>query len=204
MSALAVPLIIAGAGVQAYSSYQQGQAQKEQAKFQAQQAESRAKWQDYNAKVAEREAEAQRQAMEIESAQQRRQAKQIKGRQRAIYGASGVTMEGPPLLVAEDTAAQLELENSLLRTAGNRKAMMFEQQSMYDRADAAASRSTSRMYQSSSSYYGQQGAWGAAGSLLSGAGQASYMSSQMSNPSVSAEFEGMANKADNWLNQPTW
>lgn len=123
MTGLEVPTLLAiaaigtsaaGAGIAAYGAYQQGRSAQQQAK-------ATAAWQRYNAKVAQRNAEYVRQqqvmeearrkkAVEFEALQAERRRNEILAKQRAIIGATGVTMEGSPLLVAEDTAEQLALE----------------------------------------------------------------------------------------------
>ena len=163
MTGFEIPLMIAGIGLQAYSTYQQGRSD-------AQQAKQVAAWHAYNARQAEREAEAERKALEIEAQQHKRRAKQFKARQRAIIGASGLTPEGSPLLVLEDTAAQLALENALIREQGYRRVSAYRSQSILDFSKASAISKSAKGYK-------RAGLWRAGGSLLGGAAGVSYMSS---------------------------
>jgi hypothetical protein len=156
---------VAGVAVSAYSAYSQGQNAK-------QQVNAEAAWNTYNSKVAQRQADAERQAAAFESQQQKRQAKQLLSRQRVLIGASGVEMEGSPLLVAEDTAAQLALENTNIRTQGTRRSMAYESQSILDIMKAKASKTAA-------GNYGTAGVINAGGSLLQGGAQAGYQYYQM-------------------------
>lgn len=164
MTGLEIPLLIAAVSMQGYSMYQQG-------KSAAAKAKQDAAWHAYNAKVSEREAAAERQAADFQARQHARQAKQLKARQRAIIGASGVTTEGSPLLVMEDTAAQLALENANIRTTGARRVQSYKGQSILDFSMARAS-------SKSASGYKKAGALQAGGTLLGGASQVAYMRTQ--------------------------
>ena len=165
MTGLEIPLLIAGTGIAAYSSYQQG-------KTAAAQAKQEAAWHAYNADVAEREAEAERKASDFEVTQQKRQADKLMARNRAARGASGVTAEGSPLLVMEDTAAQLALESANLRETGARRVSAFKSQSYLD---FTKSRAASK----SASGFAKAGALKAGSSLLEGGSKAAYMKSQI-------------------------
>lgn len=156
-----IALAATGTAVGAYGIYQQG-------RMAAQQAKQEAAWHAYNAIIAKREAEAERQAVAFEAGQQRRKAKQLLARQRTLIGAAGVTPEGSPLLVMEDTAAQLALENINIRMRGVRRVSAYESQSILDISKASAARSAAGGYR-------RAGAWGAGASLLGGAGQIGYM-----------------------------
>ena len=156
-----IGLAAAGTGVAAYSAVQQG-------RNAAAQAEQQAAWDDYNAKVAKREAEAERVAGEFEATQQSRAAKQLLARQRALIGASGVTMEGSPLLVAEDTAAQLAIENANIRTTGARRVGAWTSKSILDTSMAKAARASAPGYR-------QAGYTKAGSSILQGGASIGYM-----------------------------
>jgi len=134
-----ISLAAAGTGIAAYSQYQQGKAASEQARAEA-------AWHQYNAKVAEREAEAERQATAFEIKQHKRESEQLLARQRAVVGKSGVTMEGSPLLVAEDTAEQLALERSMISITGERRAARFRSQSILDITKAGMAKSAAAGY----------------------------------------------------------
>ena len=156
---------IAGTAVAAYGQYQQAKSAQQQAKAEA-------AWHNYNAKVAQREADAERVASAFESKQQKRKAEQLLARQRTLVGAAGVEMEGSPLLVAEDTAAQLALENINIRMRGIRRQEGFISQSILDisKASAAKSRAVG---------FGKAAIIGAGGSILQGVSQAGYQYGSM-------------------------
>jgi hypothetical protein len=130
---------IGAAAMAAYSADQQ-------AKAQARQAKAEAAWHDYNARVAQREAEAERKAAEYEAQQHKRQADQVLKRHRALVGVSGVTSEGSPLLVEEDTAAQLALENAMIREQGLRRTGSYISQSILDFAKSSYASKSAKGY----------------------------------------------------------
>src|SRR3990167_7885773 len=103
--------IIAGAfallsaAVTAYSSYAQGQAASQAAR--------------YNARVAEQQAESARQAAAADAETRRRQLDRVLGTQRARYGASGVIpSEGSPLLVMMESEEEAALDVARVRHGG--------------------------------------------------------------------------------------
>jgi len=164
MTGFEIPLIIAATAVTAYSQYEEGRSA-------AAQARAEAAWHDYNAKVAQREDEAERQAAAYETQQHKREAGQFLARQRAAVGKAGVTMEGSPLLVAEDTAAQLALESSMIRITGARRAARWRSQSILDISKAGAARTAAAGYR-------RAGVWGAGASILGGATDVATMRSE--------------------------
>jgi len=149
-----------GVGVSAYGQYQQGKQAERQAKAQA-------AWNLYNAKVAKRQAEAERVATAFEVGQQKKRAKTLLARQRALIGASGVEMEGSPLLVAEDTAAELAKEEVNIQLRGTRRAMGFESQSILDISKASAAKARA-------AGFGRAAVTGAGATLLQGSATAAY------------------------------
>ena len=78
-------------------------------------------------------------------------------RQRALYGKSGVEIEGSPLLVMEDTAAQGEMDALAIRWGGD--------------VAAARARSEANLMKMQGRTAGRLGAIQAGTTLLSGAGQ---------------------------------
>lgn len=164
MTGLEIPLLIAGTGIAAYSAVQQGRSAAAQAKQEA-------AWSDYNAKVAKREADAERIAADFATTQHARKTKEILARLRSRVGKSGVTMEGSPLLVAEDTAAQLAIEGANIRTTGVRKIGAWTSRSILDTSMAKASRAAAPGYR-------QAGYLRAGGSILQGGASIAYMRSQ--------------------------
>ena len=96
---------ILSAAVTAYSSYQQGQAASQAAR--------------YNARVAEQQAESARQAAGADAETRRRQLDRVLGAQRARYGASGVIpSEGSPLLVMMESEEEAALDVARVRHGG--------------------------------------------------------------------------------------
>jgi len=162
---IALIAMAVGTGVQAYAQYQAG-------KSAAAQAKAEAAWHAYNAKVSLREAEAERQAAAFEAQQQKRKGKQIQARLRAAVGKAGVTMEGSPLLVAEDTAAELALENAMIRMTGARRVARWKSQSILDISKASMAKTRAESAE-------RAGILGAGTSLLTGAAQTGYMGYEM-------------------------
>lgn len=109
MGVLAIPLLLAGTGLQAYGQYQAGQEAAAVA--------------DYNAKVKEREAQAAEQKALIESRKQAQAASRKMSELQAGLGASGaVTTAGAPLRIVSEQARQSELENLEIGYEGGQEA----------------------------------------------------------------------------------
>lgn len=156
---------LVGTGLQAYGQYQQGKQAQSTAKAQA-------AWNLYNSKVAQRQAEVERQATAEDVRQQKKRAGSIQARLRAIRGASGLEMEGSPLLVAEDTAAELAKEEVNIQLRGTRRAAGFEAQSILDISKASAAKSRA-------AGFGRAAVIGAGGSILQGASTALFRRGQI-------------------------
>jgi len=73
---------------------------------------------DYNADLIKDQTKAEESRAKIEETRHREQLKKLMGTQRAMYGKSGMTMEGSPLLIMEETAAQGEIDAMLIRQTG--------------------------------------------------------------------------------------
>lgn len=138
-------LQIAAAVVGAIGSISQAQAAKNAA--------------NYNAQLAERNAVIARQQAAANEDAQRRHANRVLGRMRSGYGASGVTSEGSPLDVLEDSVAEAELDALNIRYQGELGAMGYQ-------SEAAMQRTAGKNAM-------RQGYFRAAGSLL-GAGANYY------------------------------
>jgi hypothetical protein len=65
---------------------------------------------DYNASIAQQQAASIRTAGNLEIERKRREGQRLLGRQEALYNKAGVTMEGTPLDVMAETAADLEFD----------------------------------------------------------------------------------------------
>jgi hypothetical protein len=126
---IAIIALAVGGGIQAYGQYQQGKQSAANIKAQA---EAQSAWNLYNAKVAKREADAEQQAAAFESKQAKRRAEALLSKQRALIGVTGVTPEGSPLLVMEDTAAELATEVVNIRLTGERRVSALKSQSILD------------------------------------------------------------------------
>ena len=139
----AVAAVVA-AGVSAYGTYAQSQAQQEAATF--------------NAKVARN----QSMLAQYQADQQAKQAAERHRRQlaaqRVAIGASGITTEGSPLAIMMDSAAEAAYSEGLIRYGGARQSEAF---------DAAAS--LQKFYGGQAQ---QAGYLGVGRSLLSGASSA--------------------------------
>jgi hypothetical protein len=131
-----------GAGVSAYGQIQQGQNQSAMA--------------TYNAKLAERNAKIAKDNAEYEARQKRRETARLIGKQRALYGKSGVTMEGSPLEVVQETAAQGEMDALMIERGYTQQETAYKNQ-----AELAKMRAKR---------YGQQGYVGAGTTLLTAYG----------------------------------
>jgi hypothetical protein len=162
---IAVVLAVAGAGTAAYGQYQQGKQAQSQAKAQS-------AWNLYNSKVEKRAADAQQKANLFEAGQQKKRAKALLSRQKSLIGASGVELEGSPLLVAEDTAAELKKEEINTRMAGQRKVSGFESRSILDTMKASAAKSAA-------AGFGRNAVIGAGSTLLQGGADAAFMKHQL-------------------------
>lgn len=111
---------------------------------------------DMNAEQAEREAEIAKRNAERDEAQFRREGERLKAIQRARYAKSGVQMTSEsPLLVMEETAAEIERDALAIRYGGDIAAARANSQARLDRFTGKQART--------SSYYA------AGGSLLTGA-----------------------------------
>ncbi len=160
MTGVLIALAVAGTGVAAYGQYQQGKNAQSQAKAQS-------AINLFNSKVAKREAEAEAAAAKFESAQFAKKAKSLRKRQESLIGASGVEAEGSPLLVQEDTAAELALEASNIRVTGQRRTQAFKSRSILDISAASAAKARARGF-------GRSAVIGAGSTLLQGTAQTGF------------------------------
>ena len=144
LAAAALVTSIAGTAMSVYSQVEQGKSQNE--------------WSQYNAAVAERDAVAAQQSAEYDASQKRKETEKLLGRQRALYGKAGVTLEGSPLLLMEETASEGELDALMIEREGKLKAGNYQ-------SEAALSRMKGSSAQ-------KAGYYGAGSSLLTGASSA--------------------------------
>lgn len=146
MDPFTIALIISAVSTAAsgYSSYQQGQAQEDMAK--------------YNAEVAENEALATQQAIEAESNRLARSQRETKAQQRASVAGRGGLQAGTDLLSLAEQAKDMQLDQLELRRQQDIAGVR------------GASRAAMSRYQGQVASYG--GMWTAGTKLLAGAGQA--------------------------------
>lgn len=78
-------------------------------------------------KAAQQNAALARMQAEEEARRTRRDTDALMGRQRAVVGASGTTMEGSPLLIVEDTAREAEIEIRHILRGGAARAESLRQ-----------------------------------------------------------------------------
>ena len=105
---------IAAAGIGAAGLVMQGQAAK-------QQAENQETISEYNATVAENEARAAREIGVQEAQQFSQRARRLQARQRALFAASGVSLEGTPTELLISQSEELEFDRQqILRNASIR------------------------------------------------------------------------------------
>ncbi len=119
-------IAIIGAGIGAGGEISKGIEAKRQAEAQADVAE-------FNARVAQRDADAQRQAAAFKQRRQAKAGAAASGRLLAQLGASGVVPgEGAPLLLEAGQVAESELETLLIGREGEIRAQRFETQAALD------------------------------------------------------------------------
>lgn len=80
----------------------------------------------YNQKVAENQAISARQEAAANADMQRRKSAKTIGSMQAAYGASGVTSEGSPIEVLEESARNAELDRLSILWSGETRAMGYE------------------------------------------------------------------------------
>lgn len=107
-----------------------------------QQASAQASAAKHNARVGEQNARmAADQAKEDERMQRIRGMKAL-GTTRAGFGAAGVTLEGTPLDVLEESAAAIELDALKIRHGGEVQAAAYRNGASLDRAQASAAKTS--------------------------------------------------------------
>ena len=121
------PLVIAGVGLIVAGQIQEGRAA-------AAEGESAQNIQDYKVAVSESEAKAIEQKGKFEGIRQVREAARIQSTLRARLGISGVRTDiGAPVLLAEEQAAESELEGFLIGAEARAKAGRARSQATLDK-----------------------------------------------------------------------
>lgn len=142
---VAMAATAAGAGVSAYSTYEQGQSQKA--------------LNDYNAKLSDQNAQVAQRDAAIQANFTRHENQRIMAKQRAAFAANGVATDtGSPLLTQVAQAGYLEMGALETERQGGIKAGQYQQQAVLDRMAGKAAR--------------RAGNLGATATLLQGAGKA--------------------------------
>jgi hypothetical protein len=136
-------IMIAAAALTAHETVQQGQNQSA--------------WASHSAKMAERDATIAKQNAEYAAGQKRRQTERLLSRQRALYGKAGVTMEGSPLIVAQETAAEGEMDALMIERGYAIEAQRYTTEGRLHAIRGAAAK--------------RAGYWGAGTTLLTSAGK---------------------------------
>ena len=101
-----IPLI--AGGITLAGGIMRSQGQRQAAGAAETQGENERRIAEYNAKVAERDAEAERQAAVAKARKQEKEGTALKAKQRAMYAGSGVEVSGSSLAVLADAAIELE------------------------------------------------------------------------------------------------
>jgi hypothetical protein len=175
MGALMTGLAIAGVGMQAVGQIQQGYAANAAAKANANLAEMQGRESNiaaqYNAAVSRANAEAIRASSEVDIQKQIKAKGQLKGSQVAGYGASGVKLEGSPMDVLIDSAAQAELDIAITKYNAKTSATQAEYQAQeFERQGSAAvslANTQAAQERRMGKYYINQGWMSGTGTLLS-------------------------------------
>lgn len=128
MSGIETVLLIGGAVASAAGAVTSGIAQSNAAK--------------YNAKLADQNAQVARDQAAAEARLQREKSEKILGATRAAYGASGVTLEGSPLDLLEESAANAELDNLNIRYKGTLQSRGYMNEASLYRAQARNARTS--------------------------------------------------------------
>ena len=92
----------------------------------------------FNAAIDEQNAAAARAATNWAIARHRYDVRRLLGAQRARYAISGVRLEGTPLLVMQETAAQAELDEIAMRYQGRLREAGFMNQAAMSRFEGKA------------------------------------------------------------------
>lgn len=181
---MAAALVAGGAALGAVSAIRSGNAE-----YQAQQ---------YNAQMAEQNAAlAESQAAE-EERRQRVLAKKQLGDIRASYGASGITQEGSPTEILEESAANAELDALMIRHGGQVRASQYRNQAALSRFMGKEARIGGYLSAAGSLFRGAGGVAGMTGGGGGGGGsRAASASYADDSSSASRGYGGNAGYAGN-------
>ena len=177
MGALMTTLTIASTAMQAVGQIQQGYAASSAAQANANLAEMQGRETNiaaqYNVAVARANAEAIKASSEIDIARQVIAKGKLRGAQVAGYGKAGVKLEGSPLNVLIDSAAQAELDIAITKFNAKTSATQAEYQAKeFGRQGQAAmslAGTQAAQQRAIGKYYINQGWMSGTGTLLSSA-----------------------------------
>ena len=96
-------------------------------------AQERKKTAAYTAKLAEEAGEESTAMANLEAERHRDKIRRLKSSQIASYAKSGVKLEGSPLEVLADTAAQADLDEMIIKHGGQVEANAYERKGMFAR-----------------------------------------------------------------------
>ena len=119
MAEAGVLLLVAATALSAASSIQQGRAADKAAQF--------------NARALEADAKQAKAVAAFEARLARERGAKLLGRQRAAAGASGISLEGSPLLVMGETAANIERDALAIEFGGAARAAALRNQAAGER-----------------------------------------------------------------------
>lgn len=128
----------------------------------------------YNQKVAENQAIASRQEAAANADMQRRRAAKQIGSMQASYAASGVSTEGSPLEVLEESARNAELDRLSILWGGETRAQGYESTAALEKARGKNAMASGLLSSAGSAFKGFAGAYsGGSSESSSGSGTAS-------------------------------
>jgi hypothetical protein len=114
---------------------------------------------NYNAKIAEQNAVIAQQQTDADLAQQRRSSSKALGDMRAAFSASGVTWEGSPLDVLEDSVRQSELERQNIQYQGELRKRGYANDARLERARGQNAQTAGYMSATSTIFSGAEDVW---------------------------------------------
>jgi len=118
---MSAAIIAAGAGLQAYSTIQEGRLAEQQGKFYEELSER-------NQQALNRQAKAEMEAAQLEQERAARKQKIFQASQIAAAGKSGISLAGASLNALTDTAYQFSMERNLILRSGLFRSQQLQQQ----------------------------------------------------------------------------
>lgn len=182
---IAIAATVAGAGLSAYSSIQQGNAASAQAKYQAGIAQMNARQADQNQTLANRNAAYIEQGGARDTDDKAREIRSVMGAQRAAMAANGLVVDsGTNADLQGDTARLGNMTIGRIQEGASRGAYGQRIQGYNAGVDAAMARTRANAYEASGRSARTAGFLGAASSLLGGASSAGNQYADMTRSGV--------------------